>query len=142
MSNQKKEKDDDPDHMKYYNIFGVGRNATAEEIRKAYRKLVIKLHPDKGGDPGKFEEMQNAYEVLTDPQKREVYDKYGEEGLKKGMGDTMDFDPFSFFGGFGGGHRNTRRKCKGKMVQLHVTLEEAYNGGRKEVEFPKRIICP
>ena len=128
--------------MKYYNIFGVGRNATAEEIRKVYRKLVIKLHPDKGGDPGKFEEMQNAYEVLTDPQKREVYDKYGEEGLKKGMGDTMDFDPFSFFGGFGGGHRNTKRKCKGKMVQLHVTLEEAYNGGRKEGEFTKRIICP
>ena len=69
--------------MKYYNIFGVGRNATAQEIRKIYRKLVIKYHPDKGGDPGKFEELQNAYEVLTDPQKREIYDKYGEEGLKR-----------------------------------------------------------
>ena len=127
--------------MKYYKIFNVGKNASAQEIRKAYRKLVIKLHPDKGGDPGKFEEMQNAYEVLTDPQKREVYDKYGEEGLKKGM-DTNDFDPFSFFGGFGGSQRNARRKCKGKRIELHVTLEEAYNGGKKEFEFQKRIICP
>ena len=59
---------------------GIDKNATPQEIRKAYRKLAIKLHPDKGGDPEKFKEMQNAYEVLSDPKKREIYDKYGEEG--------------------------------------------------------------
>ena len=64
-------------NTKYYEILGVGKDATAQEIRKNYRKLVIKHHPDKGGDPGKFEEIQNAYEVLSDPKKREVYDKYG-----------------------------------------------------------------
>lgn len=48
--------------------------------------MAVKLHPDKGGDPAKFQEMQNAYEVLSDPQKREVYNNYGEEGLKEGMG--------------------------------------------------------
>ena len=63
---------------------GIPKTATPEEIRKAHRKLVIKLHPDKGGDPEKFKEMQNAYEVLSDPKKREIYDRYGEEGLKDG----------------------------------------------------------
>ena len=54
---------------------GIDKNATPQEILKAYRKLVIKLHPDKGDDPEKFKEMQNAYEVLSDPKKREIYDK-------------------------------------------------------------------
>lgn len=48
--------------------------------------MAVKLHPDKGGDPAKFQEMQNAYEIISDPQKREIYDQYGEEGLKEGMG--------------------------------------------------------
>ena len=123
---------------------GVDKNASPQEIRKAYRKLVIKLHPDKGGDPEKFKEMQNAYEVLSDPKKREIYDKYGEEGLKEGGG--ADFDPFDFFGGFGGfgsrSRENVKRKCKAKLVELKITLEDSYNGGRKEVEYDRRIICP
>ena len=122
---------------------GVDKNASPQEIRKAYRKLVIKLHPDKGGDPEKFKEMQNAYEVLSDPKKREIYDKYGEEGLKEGGG--ADFDPFDFFGGFGGfgsrSRENVKRKCKAKLVELKITLEDSYNGGRKEVEYDRRIIC-
>ena len=120
---------------------GVDKNASPQEIRKAYRKLVIKLHPDKGGDPEKFKEMQNAYEVLSDPKKREIYDKYGEEGLKEGGG--ADFDPFDFFRGFGSRSReNVKRKCKAKLVELKITLEDSYNGGRKEVEYDRRIICP
>ncbi|MCQ2818946.1 MAG: DnaJ domain-containing protein [archaeon] len=121
----------------------MGKNATAEEIRKAYRKMVIKMHPDKGGDTEKFQEMQNAYEVLSDPEKRQIYDQYGEEGLKQGMGGSADFDPFSFFGGFGGfGERSdVKRKCKAKLVQVYVSLEEAYNGGSKKVKFDCRVIC-
>ena len=103
------------------------------------------MHPDKGGDAAKFQEMQNAYEVLSDPKKREIYDKYGEEGLKQGMG-NMEFDPFDFFGGFGpfGGSRGqkVKRKLKAKLIQLHIKLEEAYNGGKKEVEYVRRKICP
>ena len=123
---------------------GVSKNATPDEIRKAHRKLVIKLHPDKGGDPEKFKEMQNAYEVLSDPKKREIYDRYGEEGLKDGGG--AEFDPFDFFGGFGPfrsrSNQNVKRKCKAKLVELSITLEDSYNGGRKEVEYDRRIICP
>ena len=89
--------------------------------------------------------MQNAYEVLSDPKKRQIYDKYGEEGLKKGMS-NMEFDPFDFFGGFspfgGGRGQDVKRKCKTKLKQLHITLEESYNGGKKEVEYERRIICP
>ena len=89
-------------NKRYYEIFEVNKDASAQEIRKAYRKLAIKLHPDKGGDPAKFQELQNAYEVLSDPKKTEIYDKYGEEGIKQGMGSGgVDFDPFDFFGGFG-----------------------------------------
>ena len=123
---------------------GIPKTATPDEIRKAHRKLVIKLHPDKGGDPEKFKEMQNAYEVLSDPKKREIYDKYGEEGLRDGGG--ADFDPFDFFGGFGPfrsrSNQNVKRKCKSKLVELSITLEDSYNGGRKEVEYDRRIICP
>jgi DnaJ family protein A protein 2 len=133
-------------NTRYYEIFGVDKNATQQEIRKSYRKLAVKLHPDKGGDPAKFQEMQNAYEVLSDPKKREIYDKYGEEGIKEGMGNSnVDFDPFDFFGGFpfGGGRsrQNVKRKCKAKLIQMHISLENAYNGGRKEVEYDRRIIC-
>ena len=69
----------------YYQILNVPRNASEEEVRKAYRKMALKFHPDKNKSPeaeDKFKEIAEAYEVLSDPQKREVFDKYGEEGLK------------------------------------------------------------
>lgn len=82
----------------YYGILGVSKNATEEEIKKAYRKLALKYHPDKNKDPGaeeKFKSLAEAYEVLSDKKKRDIYDQVGEEGLKSGAG------PSNFTNGFG-----------------------------------------
>ncbi|CAG5131340.1 unnamed protein product [Candidula unifasciata] len=82
----------------YYKLLGISKGATEDEIKKAYRKMALKYHPDKNKSPGaeeKFKEIAEAYDVLSDPQKKEVFDKYGEEGLKGGMG-----------GGGGGGGGN------------------------------------
>ena len=74
------------DNKKFYELLGVDKEATFDQIKKAYRKLAIKHHPDKGGDPEKFKEITNAYETLSDREKRDLYDKYGEEGVKNGGG--------------------------------------------------------
>ena len=92
-------------------MLGISKSADATEIKKAYRKAAIKNHPDKGGDEAKFKECTHAYEVLSDPEKRELYDNYGEEALKDGGGGFgggggSPFDIFEqMFGGnpFGGG---------------------------------------
>lgn len=74
------------ENSKYYELLGVDKNATFDQIKKAYRKKAIKEHPDKGGDPEKFKEITHAYEVLSDKDKREVYDRHGEEGIQSGAG--------------------------------------------------------
>mmetsp|Transcript_24295 Transcript_24295/g.95611 ORF Transcript_24295/g.95611 Transcript_24295/m.95611 type:complete len:128 (+) Transcript_24295:98-481(+) len=112
-------------NTKFYKVLGIERDATDVEIKKAYKKLAIKLHPDKGGDEEKFKEVTHAFEILSDPQKREVYDQLGEEGLQDGGGGGMDphdiFDAFfggGIFGG-GGGARRGQRQAKAPDVQ-HV----------------------
>jgi DnaJ family protein A protein 2 len=70
------------DNSKYYDLIGVSKQATDQEIKKAFRKKALKEHPDKGGDPDKFKEINAAYEVLSDREKREIYDRHGEDGLK------------------------------------------------------------
>jgi len=69
------------DNSKYYEILGVDKKASMDEIKKAYRKKAIRMHPDKGGDQEEFQKLQQAYDVLFDKDKREVYDKHGEEGI-------------------------------------------------------------
>ena len=74
------------DTSKYYELLGASKDATENDIKKAFRKAAMQHHPDKGGDPEKFKEISKAYEVLSDPEKKQIYDEYGEEGLEGGGG--------------------------------------------------------
>ncbi|MQL80263.1 hypothetical protein Taro_012700 [Colocasia esculenta] len=135
-------------NTKYYEILGVSKDANPDELKKAYKKAAFKYHPDKGGNPEKFKEVSQAYEVLNDPEKREIYDKYGEDALKEGMGGPSHnpFDIFeSFFGGgaFGGDSSRGRRQKQGDDVvhSLKVSLEDLYNGTSKKLSLSRNVIC-
>ncbi|KAM7472056.1 hypothetical protein LguiA_010239 [Lonicera macranthoides] len=134
-------------NTKYYDVLGVSNSASQDEIKKAYKKSAIINHPDKGGDPEKFKELSQAYEVLGDPKKRESYDEYGEDG-GTGAGETSDnpFDIFeSFFGGgaFNGFGSSSVRKKQGEDVvhTLNVSLEEVYNGATKKFNLSRNVMC-
>ena len=99
----------------FYKILGVDRGADERTLKKNYRIKALKHHPDKGGDPETFAELSRAYETLTDPEKRRVYDEYGEEGLRQSEqggghpgGGGFPGGGFGGFGGFPGGGRNVR----------------------------------
>lgn len=152
----------------YYDILGVSKDATQEEIKKAYRKIALKYHPDK--NPGnkeaeeKFKEAAEAYAVLSDKEKRAKYDQYGEEGLKNsgfsgfgGGGMTMEdiFSQFSdIFGGafrgqgssfsdfFGGSSRQRVRKGSDLRIRIPLTLEEIYSGTKKSIKVRHYQECP
>ena len=135
---------------KYYDILGVKPDATVDELKKAYRKLALKLHPDKNpdNDPEQFKQLSQAYEVLSDEKKRTVYDQYGEQGLKEGggPGGFHGSDPFDIFNMFfgGGGHPfGGRQENRGKNLihQLSVSLEELYNGAVRKLALQKSVIC-
>merc|ERR1719243_104832 len=91
------------DTEKFYKLLEVDKDSSEAEIKKAYRKLAVKHHPDKGGDPEVFKEITRAYEVLSDEEKRKKYDRFGEEGLEDGGGGGDPTDIFDAF--FGGGGR-------------------------------------
>lgn len=131
---------------RYYELLGVNKEATADELKKAHRKLALKLHPDKGGDPDKFKEINEAYDVLKDPEKRRIYDEYGEEALKEGMGSGGGggmADIFDLFTGGGRGGRGGPRERKSEDVlhKLQVTLEELYNGATKKLSLSRNLPC-
>ena len=135
----------------YYEILGVSRSASESELKKTYRQLALKYHPDK--NPGdqqaeeKFKEAAEAYEVLKDPEKRQIYDQYGHEGLKgQGFSGFSGFDDiFSNFGdifgdifGMGGGRRSTGADLR---LDLSLKFEEAAFGVKKDVSVNKRVSC-
>ena len=150
----------------YYEILGISKSATAEEIKKAYRQQAIKYHPDKNPDnkeaEEKFKEAAEAYEILSDPQKRQRYDQFGHAGVGgasgggfSGHGMTMEdifsqfgdiFGDFGGFGGFGFGGsrgRSSRRVNKGSNLRVKVTLnlEEIAKGTEKKIKVNKYVAC-
>lgn len=156
----------------YYEVLGVGRDATEEEIKKAYRKLARQYHPDVNKSPDaaeKFKEINEAYQVLSDPQKRAMYDKFGHAGVDPnaaqggfggGTGGFGDFGDFGDFGGFdfgkdifgnifenffGGGFSESRKSgpVRGADIRfdLEITLEDAFFGAEKEIELYRIEAC-
>lgn len=113
----------------YYELLGIEKNATKEEIRNQYKKLAAKFHPDnkEEGNEDKFEEISNAYEVLSDPDKKKIYDKYGLEGLNT-VGDQES-------------QQGQKKKCKNRISFLHVTLENIFEGSRINFEYSRKVIC-
>ena len=147
----------------YYKTLGVSKNATPEEIKKAFRKLARTHHPDAGGDEAKFKEINEAYEVLSDEKKRQMYDQYGTaqasqipnggagmgdmfsgfgswaeilESLRNGegaFGSNWDFSSFGFGGGGNGGRANIQQRGRDMNVSLDITFDEAFSGTEKRV---------
>ncbi|KAH9063692.1 hypothetical protein EDB83DRAFT_2382475 [Lactarius deliciosus] len=136
---------------KYYDLLEVQPDASENDLKKAYRKKALRLHPDKGGDPELFKEVTHAYEVLSDPQKRSIYDTRGEAGLSEsgGMGGMDPQDLFSqlfggggFFGGGGGSRNQGPRKSKDLVHRVHVSLEDLYKGKTTKLALTRNVICP
>ena len=145
----------------FYNLLGVDRSASADELKKAYRKLAMKYHPDK--NPGdeeaerKFKEISEAYDVLKDDQQRAAYDQYGHAAFEGGMGgghpggmggmggsmsDIFD----DLFGEFMGGRRGQRSdggRARGQDLRynMQITLEEAFEGKKAQIHVPSSVTC-
>ena len=129
------------DTEKLYEVLGVEKTADAKEIKKAYRKLAVKHHPDKGGDEQVFKEINAAYEILSDEEKRGRYDKYGLEGVDGDGGPSGGGeDLFSMF--FGGGGRRSSGPRKGPSIQhpIKVSLEDLYNGKTVKLAINRKVI--
>lgn len=141
----------------YYEILGVERTATDDQLKASYRKQALKYHPDRNPDnkeaEEKFKEAAEAYEVLRDPQKRRIYDQYGHQGLEgsgfSGVGGFEDIfssfgDIFEDFFGFGSSRRSRSRRQKGSDLRydLNIDFMEAAFGTDKQIDIDKMDTCP
>lgn len=139
--------------MSLYDRLGVSRDADPSEIKKAFKKLAMTHHPDKGGDPEEFKKIQHAHEILTDDEKRKVYDMTGSENgeMPQGMpfGGGMPFDMGDLFGGMfgmgGGGPRQgvRVRRAQGppKTIEIPLNLKDFYHGKKIQVKFERNKFC-
>jgi len=135
----------------YYTVLGVDRNASDAEIKRAFRRLAQRWHPDVNTEPGadeRFKEINEAYQVLSDPQRRQTYDMFGRAGLGGGgetgfggfggFGDIFD----AFFGGTTAGARRGRPQAGSDLrYDLRISFEEAVRGTDKEIEFGVLAMC-
>ena len=142
----------------YYDVLGVSRAASKEDLKKQYRSLARKYHPDVNGDPDageRFKEISEAYEVLSDDDKRSAYDRFGHAGVnnggfagfdQQGFGGFADIfeEFFGTFGGAGGSRRRRRGPRKGADLRydLTITFEEAVFGAEREIEYRRLEVCP
>ena len=146
----------------YYSILGVEKNSDENTIKKAYKKLSLKWHPDRNQSDeatSKFQEISEAYAVLSDSKKRDLYDRFGKEGLdnagvdidpqdifKNFFGNNMGFSmgggmPFDMFGGtFNSGNRE-QRKGPNKKFELNLSIDEMMNGGKKKISISRKSKC-
>jgi molecular chaperone DnaJ len=156
------------DKRDYYEVLGVSRDSSADDLKKAYRKLAVKYHPDKNPDDksaeDKFKEVSEAYDILSDDDKRAAYDRYGHAAFANGpagggAGGAGGHDPFDVFrevfgggGGvfesfFGGGASSGQRRRGGPQrgsdlrYALEITLEEAAHGAEREIEYERLVSC-
>lgn len=144
----------------YYEVLGVGKNASADEIKKAFRKAAVQHHPDKeGGDEAKFKEINEAYEVLKDDKKRQRYDQFGHAGVGGnssgfegfgGQGQNINFDFgdlglgdifSSFFGGGGGQQRSRQTRGRDVETDVTITFEEAVFGTEVDLNLRLESVC-
>jgi DnaJ homolog subfamily B member 4 len=154
-------------NTEYYDILDVQKNASEKDIKKAYRKMAMKFHPDKNPDnpeaEANFKKIGEAYEVLSDKKKKEIYDKFGKQGLEN-MGGSGGVDPFdifnnifggngggfsfmqgmpggaSFVGGFPGGFAQMRRQAQKIVIRVPISLEEAFTGTKKDMSFSRKVV--
>jgi molecular chaperone DnaJ len=145
----------------YYEILGVSKSASQDEIKRAYRNLARKYHPDVNKEHGsaeKFKEINESYQILSDPKKRSQYDYYGQAGGQQGQGGFGGFEGFDFgdqfqgFGEFGdlfdvffgrerGGRKTGSERGEDLRLDLRISLEEAAKGVDKEIEVPHFVSC-
>lgn len=150
----------------YYEVLGISKSASPDEVKKAFRKLAVKHHPDKGGDEAKFKEINEAYEVLKDESKRQRYDQFGHAGVGGNAGGDNPFEGYQGYGGqgqnvhfdfgdlglgdifssfFGGGQAGGRQggHARGKDLSADLTLnfEEAVFGAEKEISIHLNAAC-
>ena len=135
----------------YYEVLGVARNASGDEIKKAFRRLAMQFHPDRNQEDGaeaRFKQVSEAYEVLSDSEKRAAYDRYGHAGLDFGRGfEGTDFGGFgdifdAFFGGTATGRRRREAQRGGdRRVDIEISFEEAAFGTEREIEVGRIERC-
>ena len=143
----------------YYEVLGINKSATADQIKSAYRKLAVKYHPDKNpndkGAEDKFKEASEAYHVLSNSERKQNYDNFGHAAFESGGGGRGGFGNFDFSGsfsdifedffgeGFGGGRRSKRSNNRGSDLRydLSISLEEAYSGKKQDIKFSTSERC-
>mmetsp|Transcript_11204 Transcript_11204/g.31531 ORF Transcript_11204/g.31531 Transcript_11204/m.31531 type:complete len:431 (+) Transcript_11204:117-1409(+) len=138
------EDDDGPggaaNNTRLYGLLGVEPDASAPDIKKAYHRMAMRHHPDKGGDPEAFKDIQRAFEVLSDPEKRQRYDRLGEDALQEDGSPSAEDLIGQLFGGGGGGRRGGRPQTKDQVRPVWATLEQLYTGVTRPLPVSRKMV--